>query len=289
MIKASRTEETMPKNQSKLKLKQTGAFTLIELLVVIAIIAILAAMLLPALARAKAQSQGIKCESNLRQLQIAWFSYLNDNGGHLVRNCGEDEQITSASELPATAKQLSWVYGNVTIEADATNNLMITDGLLYPYVQNVGVYECPANMGEVHGFIPNRSYSMSCWMNPSLSWDSSRGYTGSKLLAVFLKQSDIFAPANTWVFLDENPWSINDGFFVSDPNVPVWVDIPASYHAGACGISFSDGHAELKQWRDPNILNCKATPPSNGTQTRYAPDLQWLQQRSTFLVNSNSL
>jgi prepilin-type N-terminal cleavage/methylation domain-containing protein/prepilin-type processing-associated H-X9-DG protein len=264
-------------------LQKKKGFTLIELLVVIATLAILAAMLLPALARVKMQSQGIKCESNLRQLQIGWFSSACDNSGRLARNAGEDDAVDNPNANFNISSNASWVYGNVSEAMDGTNNIFITEGLLYPYVQNVGVYKCPGDTKPTHGFFDNRSYSMSCWMNPSTSWDVTRNYKGTNILQNFLKRSDITTPAQIWVLLDENQWSINDGFFVCDPNVPVWIDIPASYHNGACGISFSDGHAELKQWHDVNILNCNSTPPSAGTQTKYANDLVWLQQHSTFL------
>jgi len=106
-------------------------------------------------------------------------------------------------------------------------------------------------------------------------------------LREFRKQSDIIkpGPAQCWVTIDENPWSINDGWFVSDPNQPsVWVDCPASYHNGACGLSFADGHSEIKKWHDANLLKAKDTNISQ--DPNHKEDLLWLQDRTTSHVNS---
>jgi prepilin-type processing-associated H-X9-DG protein len=229
-------------------------------------------------------------------MQIGWFSYAGDNNGVLVPNGSEAFPVTGPTDPNiGHPPYWSWVYGNVSTPLTGTVNQMLTLGMLYPYIQNVGVYKCPGDTKEPHGFYPNRSISMNAWMNPTYSWDSNRSYTIAKgnYVVNFWKQSDIYKPAQFWVFIDENQWSINDGFLVCDPNVPVWIDIPANYHNGACGISFADGHAELKQWRDTNILNCNATPPTAGTQAGYPSvsgkftDLNWLKQRSSVTNWSN--
>ena len=83
-----------------------------------------------------------------------------------------------------------------------------------------------------------------------------------------------------WVLIDENPWGINDGFFVCDPIRPVWIDIPASYHTGSGGLSFADGHAEIKKWKDSHVLGCNSPPPL-GVQDASTGNLLWLQERSS--------
>ena len=179
------------------------------------------------------------------------------------------------------------LLGSVASYPASTNVLLLQAGLLYPYVNNFIVYKCPADKKMVNGAPTIRSMSMNCWMDPLpiSSWNYTRHYTGTpKQLTEFKTQSGIISPSPSlaWVFIDENPFSINDGMFVCDPNVPVWIDIPASYHNGACGLSFADGHSEIRAWMDPNILNCNAAPPASGTQAS-GPDLIWLQQRSTSL------
>jgi prepilin-type N-terminal cleavage/methylation domain-containing protein/prepilin-type processing-associated H-X9-DG protein len=260
-------------------------FTLIELLVVIAIIAILAAMLLPALSKAKGKALGISCMNNLKQLQLGWVLYSGDNNDRLVRN-GEEG---GAATVPINPIYLSggvnaeWVLASVATAAGtrATNTTFIENGLLYPYVKNVKIYKCPADRKQVNGADTIRSMSMNAWMNSIKSWNDVIGYTGAARLRDFRKQSDITrpGPSECWVFIDENPNSINDGWFACDPNKPLlWYDIPASYHNNAGGLSFADGHAEIKKWRDANVL--KATSV-NQPKDPNASDLQWLQERST--------
>ena len=109
-------------------------------------------------------------------------------------------------------------------------------------------------------------------------------YTGTaRQQVVYRKLTSVNPPTDRWVFIDENPYSINDGFFVCDrANTHYWYDIPASTHVAACGLSFADGHAEIHKWRDGNVVNYRlVNNPNNTRQDPNAGDLDWLQQRTT--------
>jgi prepilin-type N-terminal cleavage/methylation domain-containing protein len=274
----SRTPET---NRSAGCLPGRAGFTLIELLVVIAIIAILASMLLPVLSKAKQKTQGIGCLNNQRQLQLGWLLYSGDHEDRLVRLGALSElvQLPNDPQAQPGAAKSQWVLGTVGAAPAWTNTVLVQMGLLYPYVNNPDVYKCPADLKCEGGALGGggaptvRSMAMNCWMNPITVWNN-------RPVRIYRKQSDIIAPGPSmaWVFIDENPWTINDGHFVCDPTVSNWVDVPATYHNGAGGVTYADGHGEIKRWRDKNVLNARA---AGVTADSKVSDLAWLQERST--------
>jgi prepilin-type N-terminal cleavage/methylation domain-containing protein/prepilin-type processing-associated H-X9-DG protein len=244
------------------------AFTLIELLVVIAIIAILAAMLLPALSKAKTKAEGISCLNNLKQLQLAWVMYAEDNGEKIAENRGYENNTNA------------WVTGILGWASipDNLDTAKLLNAQLGPYVaRSLGVYKCPADKLPSANGARVRSISMNGFMGDIRNLNGTVLNPGWKR---YLKLSDITkpAPAQCWVFLDEHPDSINDGLFNVTMDSTRWDDVPASYHNGACGFSFADGHAEIKKWRDNNTKQpIRKTNPSAGTGSVSVNDYVWIK------------
>ncbi len=237
-------------------------FTLIELLVVIAIIAILASMLLPALSTAKTKAQGIGCLNNTKQLTLAWHLYVTDNNDKVANNYGVDETRAAINN----GRLDSWVNNIMTWGASGsvddisnTNYAWVANGVLGKYTAGaVGVYKCPADnyLSQVQrraGWKQrNRSLSMNALFG-LFTTVPDPSYSGQNSLMTqykqYLKQAQVPRPAKTWLFVDEHPDSINDGYFINNPTLNYWQDTAASYHNGACGFAFADGHAEIRKWK----------------------------------------
>ncbi|HNQ72264.1 MAG TPA: prepilin-type N-terminal cleavage/methylation domain-containing protein [Verrucomicrobiota bacterium] len=280
-------------------------FTLIELLVVIAIIAILAAMLLPALSKAKAKAQGVYCMNNHKQLALAWRLYVDDSNDVLPFSKGNGNYDPYA-----------WVNGWLDYSGSRDNwdvNETIGKSILFTYAgKNPAIFKCPSDQSKVTVLgrtLPRvRSMSMVNWVGgrgsgggqlAAMNWSQTALGNKSGEARIYRKYSDmnVPGPAQTAVFLDEREDSINDGMFViamegapaggsgaPSPGAYGIIDYPAAYHGGAGGFSFADGHSEIHKWRDPRTTpalrrggnydyNFKATPNN--------PDVAWMQENST--------
>jgi prepilin-type N-terminal cleavage/methylation domain-containing protein/prepilin-type processing-associated H-X9-DG protein len=285
--------------------KSCKGFTLIELLVVIAIIAILASMLLPGLSRARMQAQGISCMNNGNQLVKAWSMYGSDNNDACVNNY---------SVIPTeydTQHNLfnTWVLDVMDWTADSlnTNTVLLQQGLLGPYMlRSLGSYKCPADTflsaAQVAARFQARarSYSMNSFLGLySDCANCAQGATDSgadntyrglnqynAMLPQYLKVGGIPQPSQIFSFIDEHPNSIAAGNFAMgilySPADPTdWDATPASFHNGACGISFTDGHSEIHKWlvqgtMAPVVPNADGwTGPSLGSPANYT-DRSWL-------------
>lgn len=241
--------------------KITAGFTLIELLVVIAIIAILAAMLLPALSAAKQKAWQTNCLNNHKQLALAWTMYKDDNNGRLVIDDPVTGSVLGGTNFP------SWVFGDLTLPTDATNTTLIQMGLLYGNVNNVRVYHCPADP-TAH----LRSYSMQAQL--AYYGPNGRPDIIDPNYPPMYNENQIRAtsPSATIVFLDESIATINDGYFAANVTGDAWGDAPADWHSHGCNFSFADGHVEHWHWQDSRTWTV-----TEKEVTANNPDLRRLQ------------
>ena len=277
------------RNPPKLNLAQNTrqrGFTLVELLVVIAVIAILAGLLLPALSQARAHARAVFCINNMRQLGFGWELYSDDHEGRLPYNMGG-----SGTRGVATVRtNLNWVNGVLTweLDSDNTNTATLTEASLGPYVSRVaGVYHCPSD--NVLSSIQRnagwkarvRTYSMNAMVG-NAGEVSLEGYNENNPdYRQFFKMSSIPRPAEIFVFVEEHPDSINDGYFLDRAYYHGWIDLPASYHNGGATFSFADGHVSVHRWIVASTLR-PAAPDSAGLpvylKSDERTDFNWLIQ-----------
>jgi prepilin-type N-terminal cleavage/methylation domain-containing protein len=285
--------------------RHTG-FTLIELLVVIAIIAILASMLLPVLARAKAKAQGIKCLSNGRQQSLAWRGWSDDNNEMLL-TCQDPVVPAGGTDTGATPNEErnrpNWITGGLDFNGANRSNWDINQDIakspMWNYIgKSAPVYKCPADQSMVNVAgqqIPRiRSISMSQVFSRGEWLNGSGTAMGGYPWRTYFKGSQIVLPSKTFVFCDEHPDSINDAAMATQctgnqPQDPAGsariIDFPAAFHGGSGEFAFSDGHSELHKWLGSKIKNAPVT--YNGTLPLNVPagdswlDAHWMAENST--------
>jgi prepilin-type N-terminal cleavage/methylation domain-containing protein len=280
---------------TRLRPQPLRGFTLIELLVVIAIIAILAALLLPALTRAKLKAQSVQCMNNNRQLAIAWRMYTEDN----------NDLLLFASSKPATSRDpYCWCNGRIDFTTNPSNwdpNVDIMQSPMWPYCgKSLALWRCPADRSFVmFGGLRKpriRTMAMNCYLG---------GFSGDYYnlgdmprYKIYRKYSQLSPPGpeKIFLFIDEREDAINFGNFLTDmvgysPTTPgsyALLDLPASYHGQAGGLSFCDGHSEIHRWRDrrtmPNLSDGSVI--FDGNTPMSCPnnqDVAWLQDHTTRL------
>ncbi len=254
---------TRPGREGRGGLRPCGAFTLVELLLVISIIAVLAALLLPALAAAQARGKRVTCLDNLKQSAVSFQMYTADNDGKLAQNYPLVETGTN-----------SWVLGNMKVAADSTNQTLLRQGKFYPYASQVALYRCPSDPSRTGDAPRVRSYSMNGWIGSRYM----ESYPRTNGFRTFVRDSELSAarPAKLWVIIDEHEASIDDAWFLvtMDDSRP-FASFPATRHEGSYGLNFADGHTEFYKLHEPEAKMAEGEVSPNN------PDWQRLKQVTT--------
>ncbi|MBI3870996.1 MAG: prepilin-type N-terminal cleavage/methylation domain-containing protein [Verrucomicrobia bacterium] len=247
-------------------------FTLIEVLVVVAIVALLAGILLPVLAKAKGRAQGITCANNIRQLHIAWIGFADEHGGKLVNNHGIQETLRTRDNWVNNVLDWGFSPGNTNLET-------LRSGHLTPYLgESTGVFHCPSDKSVADNGSRIRSYSM----NSMVGDPGELTNRFNPQMLQFFKNTDFPKPSEIYVFLDEHPDTLNDGFFMNRWAEPKWGNLPANYHDSGANLSFADGHVERHRWVEETTLKPNIKGGSGGVfATDSSRDYDWLREHTS--------
>lgn len=229
-------------------------FTLVELLVVVAVIAILAALLLPTLAKAKAKAHSATCLNNIRQVELACLVYTDEANDRLPYNLGENE----INSLRQQGLYVNWTTPIMDWElsTDNTNTVLLTQGGIGPYTGKAArVYKCPSDnvvsdIQAAQGWRARvRSYSMNAMVGDAGAFSQTGANVNNPGYRQFFKVSQVIKPSEIFTFIEEHPNSIGDGYFLNKQDNLQWQRLPAATHQGSVHLSFTDGHVETHKWR----------------------------------------
>ena len=284
----------MPDNRRPGFLTGRSAFSLTELVVIIAVVAILATVMTPGVARTRVNTRAIQCLNNHRQLLTAWKMYAGDNSDKVIYNTGVQEtvaEVTNQTYREWANNIMSWDTNPMN-----TNQLLLASGLFAPYLAGSALpYRCPADnyaspaQATLGWGGRTRSVSMNGFFGPYTTNLNDVTYKGKNEFEQnyqqWLKIAEVPSPAGYWLFIDEHPDSINDGYFINNlTGAPAWGDIPTSFHNSGASISYVDGHAEVHKW-----MSTVTTQPvrysyfSAAFDSLGRADFQWLVARTAVL------
>jgi prepilin-type N-terminal cleavage/methylation domain-containing protein/prepilin-type processing-associated H-X9-DG protein len=290
MIQSSYKRMTAPANAGR-------GFTLIELLVVIAIIAILAAMLLPALSKAKTKAQGVGCLNNTKQMTLGWIMFATDNEENLIGNPGTTPWVDAADPTGGDKDGSYMTWDNNPGNTNTTGLLNAEKSYIAKYVPAVGSHKCPGD-NYISAQNPG-TRTRSLGLNQALGGSPTvpAGAVNGRTYKKATKMTDLTGngPANIFVYLDEHADSINDATFAFDAGLTkrneYWRDMPASYHNNSCNFSFGDGHCEMHKWREFGADTTTVKPVKFKRWADYYPghynvgtsvDYEWMNDRMPY-------